>query len=58
MPTCPQCRKEAAAAKENKYFPFCCDRCQKLDLGAWANEEYTIAATEDPSENREESLTE
>ena len=27
---------------EQEYFPFCCERCQLLDLYAWFNEEYYI----------------
>jgi hypothetical protein len=26
----------------NKYRPFCSERCQQIDLGAWAEEKYTI----------------
>jgi hypothetical protein len=24
------------------WFPFCSERCQLIDLGSWANEEYRI----------------
>jgi len=30
--------------ERNTYRPFCSDRCQQIDLGAWANEEYNIPA--------------
>ncbi|MGL5335465.1 MAG: DNA gyrase inhibitor YacG, partial [Enterovibrio sp.] len=26
----------------NPYRPFCCKRCQLIDLGQWANEENCI----------------
>lgn len=26
----------------NKYMPFCSSRCQQIDLGAWAKEEYRV----------------
>lgn len=45
---CPTCKLEVIWNQEAEYRPFCSDRCQKIDLGAWANEEYGIAA--DPSE--------
>jgi hypothetical protein len=30
-----------------KHFPFCCERCQLIDLGRWLGEEYRIA--QDPA---------
>jgi uncharacterized protein len=44
---CPTCKKAAAQA-DNKFFPFCCERCQLIDLGRWLNEEYRIPAVERP----------
>ncbi|UUZ55935.1 DNA gyrase inhibitor YacG [Massilia sp. H-1] len=26
----------------NKFRPFCSERCKQIDLGAWAEEKYTI----------------
>lgn len=37
---CPICRKPTVKGEE--YFPFCSERCQLLDLGAWSSEEYKI----------------
>ncbi len=40
------------------WFPFCSERCQSIDLGRWANEEYRIPALDqspDPAE--EDGLT-
>jgi endogenous inhibitor of DNA gyrase (YacG/DUF329 family) len=28
----------------NEYRPFCSERCQLLDFGAWANEEFSLPA--------------
>jgi hypothetical protein len=43
---CPTCR--AVAKKDgNKAFPFCCERCQLVDLGRWLNEEYRVPAEPD-----------
>lgn len=38
---CPTCKK-AAVKDGNKCFPFCCERCRLVDLGAWIDEEYRI----------------
>ncbi len=26
----------------NRFRPFCSERCQMIDLGTWANEEYRV----------------
>jgi endogenous inhibitor of DNA gyrase (YacG/DUF329 family) len=40
---CPTCK--AVAKKDgNKVFPFCCERCQLVDLGRWLNEDYRVPA--------------
>ena len=44
---CPNCQKPTVW-QDNPYKPFCSDRCKLFDLGAWANEEYRVAA-EDPT---------
>lgn len=55
---CPTCSKPVEWKPENRFRPFCSDRCKKIDLGAWANEEYRVsqnAPTEDedaPAEDR------
>lgn len=38
---CPQCGKEIEY-HGNEYRPFCSERCQLLDFGSWADEEYNI----------------
>ena len=35
---------------ENRFRPFCSERCRMVDLGSWAGESYRI-----PGEDREES---
>jgi endogenous inhibitor of DNA gyrase (YacG/DUF329 family) len=40
---CPTCRAEAPWAG-NSYRPFCSERCQLIDLGAWTTERYRIPA--------------
>lgn len=44
---CPTCKKEVVWDKENKYRPFCSERCQITDLGDWAAEKNVIASVED-----------
>jgi len=41
---CPQCGKPAEYSPENRYRPFCSQRCRLIDLGEWASEGYQIAA--------------
>ncbi|MEO8383949.1 MAG: DNA gyrase inhibitor YacG [Betaproteobacteria bacterium] len=41
---CPQCGKSVEYRPENVARPFCSPRCKLLDLGAWAEEKYAIAA--------------
>lgn len=43
---CPQCQKELTYDSSNEFRPFCSQRCQQIDLGAWANEEYSIVGDE------------
>jgi endogenous inhibitor of DNA gyrase (YacG/DUF329 family) len=38
---CPTCRKECSW-DNNPHRPFCSDRCQLIDLGAWSEERYRI----------------
>lgn len=42
---CPSC-KEWADWKENKFRPFCSEKCKSKDLGKWATEQYRIAQEE------------
>ena len=45
---CPTCHRPTVFDPANKYRPFCSERCQTLDLGAWADEQFRI-----PAENQE-----
>jgi endogenous inhibitor of DNA gyrase (YacG/DUF329 family) len=40
---CPQCGDSAPWSPENPWRPFCSERCKQIDLGAWANDSYSIA---------------
>jgi endogenous inhibitor of DNA gyrase (YacG/DUF329 family) len=42
---CPVCEKQTLWSPENRFRPFCSERCKQIDLGAWANDEYRIPTT-------------
>ncbi len=44
---CPHCGKDSVWSPENKYRPFCSERCKLIDLGQWAAEGYRIPAGEE-----------
>ena len=53
---CPRCGAAAAFSPENKWRPFCSERCKMIDLGAWATESYRVpteAAPEEPDPARD-----
>jgi endogenous inhibitor of DNA gyrase (YacG/DUF329 family) len=39
---CPTCRAIVVAGSED--FPFCSDRCRRIDLGKWASGDYKISS--------------
>jgi endogenous inhibitor of DNA gyrase (YacG/DUF329 family) len=45
---CPACGGPSRYAPDNRFRPFCSERCRNLDLGAWASESYRVATP--PSE--------
>ncbi len=50
---CPICR--TVTVQGAKYFPFCSERCQMIDLGKWSSEDYRIAGeSADPSRGAED----
>jgi endogenous inhibitor of DNA gyrase (YacG/DUF329 family) len=55
---CPTC-KEETILENNQFRPFCSERCKSIDLGAWADESYTVAGNSlglEESENLPEEL--
>lgn len=38
---CPTCR--TLVLEKNEDFPFCSDRCRRIDLGKWAAGEYKVS---------------
>ena len=45
---CPSCKKLVEYSLSNKFRPFCSERCQLIDLGDWANENYKIPDNNPP----------
>ena len=43
---CPTCQAPVAWVIEHPERPFCSQRCRLIDLGAWANEHYSVPITE------------
>lgn len=52
---CPTCKKPVRWTSEEKFKPFCSERCKLIDLGDWATEAHKIPGEEldDPSEEEE-----
>ena len=50
---CPQCGGESQWSRENKYRPFCSERCKLIDLGAWASEAYRVPVEEGVTQEAE-----
>lgn len=46
---CPICGKPALFSPENRFRPFCSERCRLIDLGQWATESYRIPQAEKES---------
>jgi endogenous inhibitor of DNA gyrase (YacG/DUF329 family) len=40
---CPTCKKETIWSDQNKYRPFCSERCKLIDFGDWADGKHVIA---------------
>jgi len=51
---CPRCGRPALFAPENKWRPFCSERCKLIDLGDWASERYRVAADDKPGDDAED----
>ncbi|MHB1093591.1 DNA gyrase inhibitor YacG [Thiobacillus sp.] len=44
--SCPTCGTIVAWSAENRWRPFCSERCKLIDLGQWATEKYRVPAEE------------
>ena len=48
---CPTCQTDVVWGEQSQYRPFCCKRCQLIDLGEWAEEEKAIPGAPDLSDS-------
>lgn len=48
---CPICGAAVKWTAENRWKPFCSERCKTIDLGQWATEKYRVAADEQEPED-------
>lgn len=53
---CPTCQGDSVYAPSNPYRPFCSERCKQIDLGAWADEGFRVAAAPEPDEGLDDNL--
>lgn len=45
---CPMCSNERGNLPENKWYPFCGEKCKILDLYNWLSEEYFVPCEQLP----------
>lgn len=43
---CPTCSVAVSWTAENRWKPFCSERCKLIDLGQWADEKYRMPVEE------------
>ena len=53
---CPHCGSLVEWSSESKWRPFCSERCKLIDLGAWADNKYSIAS--EKTSSLEDDITE
>lgn len=54
---CPTCGRKVPWTEENRFRPFCSERCKQVDLGAWASNAYAIPAQEEAEPGTDEVPT-
>jgi endogenous inhibitor of DNA gyrase (YacG/DUF329 family) len=52
---CPTCGTKVIWNDTSTFRPFCSNRCKQIDLGAWAEEKYTIPAVNLPEDSELDS---
>jgi endogenous inhibitor of DNA gyrase (YacG/DUF329 family) len=50
---CPICSAAVSWTAENRWKPFCSERCKMIDLGQWATETYRVPAESVSDANHE-----
>ena len=51
---CPTCGRKIPWSTQNRWRPFCSERCRLIDLGEWLSENNRISGEELPPEDGEE----
>jgi len=46
----PKCGQAVEWSAENRFRPFCSERCKLIDLGAWATESYRVPIAGQPDD--------
>ena len=49
---CPTCGKLTPFTKDNRWRPFCSERCKLIDLGAWFDESNRIPGSQGPDDSQ------
>lgn len=50
---CPTCGKPVEWSEQQRWRPFCCERCKLIDLGEWLDEAKRIPGEAAPEPGRE-----
>ena len=45
--SCPRCGTQVPWQAQNRFRPFCSERCKLIDLGDWAMEKYRVPVEEE-----------
>jgi endogenous inhibitor of DNA gyrase (YacG/DUF329 family) len=53
---CPTCQRRVEWLPENKWRPFCCERCKLIDLGNWAAEKHVIPVIQNDDDSPQEFM--
>ena len=48
---CPRCGQPALFGPDNKWRPFCSERCKLIDLGRWLDGRYQVPAVEEDGDD-------
>lgn len=48
---CPTCGRKTPWSTDNRWRPFCSERCRLIDLGEWLSEDKRIPGEELPPED-------
>ncbi|MGH8732062.1 MAG: DNA gyrase inhibitor YacG [Burkholderiales bacterium] len=43
---CPRCGTISEYSTQNKWRPFCSERCRMIDLGRWGSDAYRVPSRE------------